>query len=73
MFVHGSTRCKELVTMLHKFGIGLSYGDVLDLEGAWAVSDVKNVRLHYKINLFILITAHRVQFVLENWLRVCQE
>ena len=43
MYVHGTTRCKELVTLLHKFGIGVSYEDVLNLEAAWAVSDVQNV------------------------------
>ena len=31
---HSSTRSKELVYLLEKVGIGLSYTDVLDLEAA---------------------------------------
>ena len=43
MAVHGTTRSKELVTLLHKFGIGLLYQDTLDLEIAWAISELDEV------------------------------
>ena len=43
MYVHGTTRSKELIMLLHKFGIGIAYNDVLDLEAGWAVTDVKMV------------------------------
>ena len=44
MTAHGKTQSKELVTLLHKFGIGLSYQDTLDLETAWAISELDEVR-----------------------------
>ena len=31
---HGEARSKELITLIHRFGIGLPYRDVLDLEAA---------------------------------------
>ena len=47
MAVHGTTRSKELVTLLHKFGIGLLVGllyqDTLDLEAAWAISELDEI------------------------------
>ena len=43
MAVHGTTRSKESVTLLHKFGIGLSYQDTLDLETVWAISELDEV------------------------------
>ena len=45
---HGETRSKELITLLHKFSIGLSYWDVLDLEAAWAVSELDEVSFKTK-------------------------
>ena len=45
---HGETRSKELITLLQKFGIGLSYRDVLDLEAVWATSELNEVRLKTK-------------------------
>lgn len=41
--VHGTTRSKELVTLLHKFGICLSYQDTLDIESAWAITELDKV------------------------------
>ena len=43
MAEHGTTRSKELVTPSHKFGIGLSYQDTLDLETAWAILELDEV------------------------------
>ena len=34
--IHGLTRNKELVQLLHKFGLAISYDDTIDLESAWA-------------------------------------
>ena len=36
--IHGLTftRNKELVQLLHKFGLAISYNDTIDLESAWA-------------------------------------
>ena len=36
--IHGLTftRNKELVHLLHKFGLAISYNDTIDLESAWA-------------------------------------
>ena len=33
--LHGLTRSKE-ITLLHKFGLTISYKDTIDLEPAWA-------------------------------------
>ena len=33
--IHGLTRNKELVQLLHKFGLAISYNDTIDLESAW--------------------------------------
>ena len=43
MAVHETTSSKESVTLLHKFGIGLSCQDTLDLETAWAISELDEV------------------------------
>ena len=43
MAVHGTTPSKELITLLHEFGIGLSCQDTLDLETAWAISELDEV------------------------------
>ena len=45
---HRETRSKELITLLCKFVIGLCYRDVLDLEAAWAVSELNEVRFKTK-------------------------
>ena len=44
----GETRSKESITVLHKFGIGLTYRDVLNLEAAWAVFELNEVRFKTK-------------------------
>ena len=33
--IHGLTRNKELVQLLHKFGLAISYNDTIDLGSAW--------------------------------------
>ena len=38
--VHGEIKSKELITLPQKFGIGLPFRDVLDLQAAWAVSEL---------------------------------
>ena len=43
LIIYGSLRSKELVYLLDKFGIGLSYTDVLDLEAAWGVCELSKV------------------------------
>ena len=43
MTVHRTIRSKELVTLLHKFGIGLLYQDTLDLETTWVISKLDEV------------------------------
>ena len=43
MAVHETASSKESVTLLHKFGIGLSCQDTLDLETAWAISEFDEV------------------------------
>lgn len=40
--VHGITRCKEIVEILHKLGCGVSYNDVLELYNAWAKHEIDN-------------------------------
>ena len=39
--VHGLTKNKELVHVLHKLGLGISYKDVLLVYDAWAVHDLQ--------------------------------
>ena len=39
--IHGLTRNKELLQLLHKFGITTSYNDAIDLESAWAYEENK--------------------------------
>ena len=34
--IHDLTRNKELVQLLHKFGLDISYNDTIDLESTWA-------------------------------------
>ena len=34
LVIHGETRSKELAHLLKKYGLGVSYADVLDLEAA---------------------------------------
>ena len=43
LVIHDSTRSKELVYFLDKFGIALSYTDVSNLEAALAVSELSEV------------------------------
>ena len=43
MAIHRTTRSKELVTLLRRFGMGLSYQNTLDLETAWAISELDEV------------------------------
>ncbi len=41
--VHGLTRNKELIMLLKKFGLSISYDDVLNLYKAWAVHEGEEV------------------------------
>ena len=43
--VHDLTKNKELVDILHKNGIGISYADVLRLQDFWALNDFHSVPL----------------------------
>ena len=45
---HGESGSEELITLPHNFGIGLSNRYVLDLEAAWAVSELNEVRFKTK-------------------------
>ena len=50
--IHGLTRNKEVVQLLHKFGLAISYNDTIDLESTWAyhenqVSQVSPKELAY--------------------------
>lgn len=40
--VHGLTRCRETVEILHKCRCGLGYQDALDLYNTWAKSEEDN-------------------------------
>lgn len=40
--IHGMTRSKELIDMLHKCGICISYNDLLLLYDAWALEDAES-------------------------------
>ena len=40
---HGESVSEELITLPHNFGIGLSNRYVLDLEAAWAASELNEV------------------------------
>ena len=39
--VHGLTRSKEIVDLLKRFGLGISYNDVLNLHEAWAKHEIE--------------------------------
>ena len=41
--VHGLTRNKELIKLLKKFGLSISYDDVLNLYKTWAVHEGEEV------------------------------
>ena len=45
---HGETKSKELITLLHKFGIGLPFRDVLDLQAGWAVFELNKATFKTK-------------------------
>ncbi len=40
--IHGLTRSREIIDILKKFALGISYKDVLALYEAWAVHDIKS-------------------------------
>lgn len=39
--LHGLTRSREIIDILRKFALGISYKDVLDLYNAWTMDDIK--------------------------------
>ena len=39
--LHGLTRSKEMVYLLHKLNIGISYNDILYLESVWAADEIE--------------------------------
>ena len=39
--MHGLTRSKEIVDLLKRFGLGISYNDVLNLHEAWAKHEIE--------------------------------
>lgn len=41
MTLHGLTRSREIIDILKKFALGISYKDVLALYEAWAMDDIK--------------------------------
>ena len=41
--LHGLTRSKEIITLLHKFGLTISYKDTIDLESAWACHEREKI------------------------------
>ncbi len=41
--VHGLTRNKELIMLLKKFGLSISYDDVLNLYKTWALYEGEKV------------------------------
>ena len=42
ILIHGLTKNKEVVDLLHKEGLGISYTDVLKLRDLWACNDLTN-------------------------------
>ena len=42
VMIHGMTKSRELIDILHKEGIGISYNDVLMVRDFWAVNDLKH-------------------------------
>ena len=50
VFLHGLTRNKEIVSLLHTFGLSISYRDTLDLEAAWAAEDIEKVSSSHNLN-----------------------
>ena len=40
IMVHGLTKSKELIDIMHKEGLGISYNDVMMLRDLWAVNDL---------------------------------
>ena len=47
---HGETRSKELITLLRKFVLVCPTGMDLDLEAAWIVSELNEVRFKTKFS-----------------------
>jgi len=41
VFLHGLTKSREIVDLMHKDGLGISYNDVLMLRDFWLVNDLK--------------------------------
>ena len=40
--IHGLSKSREIVDVLHKVGLGISYNDVLMLRDVWALDDLTN-------------------------------
>ena len=41
-------RVKELIQLLHKFGLAISYNDTIDLEYTWVYHETKLVKFVQK-------------------------
>ena len=70
--IHGLIRNKELVQLLHKFGLAISYNDTIDLESAWAyhenqVSQVCPKELAYMVTLELLLLITMILGKLLRW------
>ena len=42
VMVHGLTKSREIIDIMHKDGLGISYNDVLMLRDFWVVNDLKH-------------------------------
>lgn len=43
VMLHGLTKSREVVDIMHKDGLGISYNDVLVLRDFWVASDLKTL------------------------------
>ena len=44
IMVHGLTKSRELIDIMHKEGLGISYNDVTILRDLWAINDLTHYR-----------------------------
>ena len=40
--IHGLTRCREIIDIIRKLGLGISYQDVKTLYATWIYNDIKS-------------------------------
>ena len=40
--IHGLTRCREIIGIIRKLGLGISYQDVKNLYATWTYNDIKS-------------------------------